>query len=273
MCAPNDIWSLGVILVNLTCGRNPWKQASFQDSTYRAFSRCPEFLKTILPITDELNDILGRIFNPCPERRISLPELRQRILACTKLTATPTPSPLAVPTPPATPDQIAPYVTPFEEAIMDDYEIESPLSPASTISDDGSLTSSGSTISDSDEDFIDEQQQHLPPQQQRIDAPLECAPPILDTDMIQDYVHVNQEFVPQMYSGPVPITSVPPPLHQQPVPCAQPTVQAPVSVPPTKSFFPLWDVVRYVHQQVPVRQSHGSFHAQAQMLPSFHGCF
>ena len=37
----NDVWSLGVILVNLTCGRNPWKQASFDDSTYRAFTRSP----------------------------------------------------------------------------------------------------------------------------------------------------------------------------------------------------------------------------------------
>lgn len=43
MCAPNDVWSLGVILVNLTCGRNPWKQASFQDSTYRAYTTSQDF--------------------------------------------------------------------------------------------------------------------------------------------------------------------------------------------------------------------------------------
>ncbi|KAE8391386.1 hypothetical protein BDV23DRAFT_182680 [Aspergillus alliaceus] len=29
--APSDDWSLGVILVNLTCGRNLWKRASADD--------------------------------------------------------------------------------------------------------------------------------------------------------------------------------------------------------------------------------------------------
>lgn len=37
MSAANDVWSLGVILVNLTCGRNPWKRASMEDSTFQAY--------------------------------------------------------------------------------------------------------------------------------------------------------------------------------------------------------------------------------------------
>ncbi len=89
LCAPNDVWSLGVILVNLTCGRNPWKQASNEDSTYRAYTRTPGFLKTILPLTDELDAILARIFTPNPDQRITLPELRQCILACPRFTASP----------------------------------------------------------------------------------------------------------------------------------------------------------------------------------------
>lgn len=88
-CAPNDVWSLGVILVNLTCGRNPWKQASTEDSTYRAYSRNPRFLKTILPLSDELDDILARIFAINPDQRITLPELKQRILACPRFTVSP----------------------------------------------------------------------------------------------------------------------------------------------------------------------------------------
>ncbi|CAK7267791.1 Serine/threonine protein kinase [Sporothrix epigloea] len=88
-CAPNDVWSLGVILVNLTCGRNPWKQAAVDDSTYRAYVQNPKFLKTILPLSDELDDILSRIFASNPDQRITLPELKRRILACPRFTVSP----------------------------------------------------------------------------------------------------------------------------------------------------------------------------------------
>lgn len=90
--APNDVWSLGVILVNLTCGRNPWKRACFEDSTFRAFMRDRSFLKTILPVSDELNGVLARIFEPDPSQRITLPELKDAILACGQFTNVP-PSP------------------------------------------------------------------------------------------------------------------------------------------------------------------------------------
>jgi len=101
-CAPNDVWSLGVVLVNLTCGRNPWKQASQDDHTYQAFIRKPGFLKSILPLlSDELNDILGLIFTPNPDTRITLSELKARILACSRFTEAPT---MALPTPPASPE-------------------------------------------------------------------------------------------------------------------------------------------------------------------------
>jgi len=86
--APNDVWSLGVILVNLTCGRNPWKKASPEDSTFRAFLKDPKFLSSILPITNELNLVLRRIFECDPHKRISLQELRELIIACPRLTTT-----------------------------------------------------------------------------------------------------------------------------------------------------------------------------------------
>lgn len=79
----NDIWSLGVILVNLTCGRNPWKVADARrDSTYKAFRNKPDFLKEILPISDDLNDILKRIFTQDPTQRIGLQELHARVYNC-----------------------------------------------------------------------------------------------------------------------------------------------------------------------------------------------
>jgi len=85
-CAPNDIWSLGVILVNLTCGRNPWKAATARDSTFRAYTEDRQFLKSILPLSDELNEILGMIFELDPTKRISLEDLRQRVLDCPAFT-------------------------------------------------------------------------------------------------------------------------------------------------------------------------------------------
>ncbi|KAI7855630.1 kinase-like domain-containing protein, partial [Circinella umbellata] len=81
----NDIWSLGVILVNLTAGRNPWRQATMKDPTFSNYVKRPKrFFKTILPcISDEMNELLLRIFCLDPARRISLPELRLRV-ACMK---------------------------------------------------------------------------------------------------------------------------------------------------------------------------------------------
>ncbi|KAH8586992.1 kinase-like domain-containing protein [Bisporella sp. PMI_857] len=88
LCALNDVWSLGVILVNLTCGRNPWEEASFRDSTYRAFTRNHISLKAILPLSDELNDILGMVFKNDPNERINVSQLKQLIRCCSTFSNT-----------------------------------------------------------------------------------------------------------------------------------------------------------------------------------------
>lgn len=75
-----------MILVNLTCGRNPWKKASPEDSTFRAFLKDANFLSSILPISAEFNMILRRIFECNPQKRISLEELRDLIITCPRLT-------------------------------------------------------------------------------------------------------------------------------------------------------------------------------------------
>ncbi|KAI9317636.1 kinase-like domain-containing protein [Dichotomocladium elegans] len=89
---PNDVWSLGIILINLTAGRNPWRQAAMHDTTFAAYTQHPKgFFKSILPsISAEISDILERIFCLDPARRISLPELRVRILQCPSFTTTTT---------------------------------------------------------------------------------------------------------------------------------------------------------------------------------------
>lgn len=148
-CAPNDIWSLGVILVNLTCGRNPWKSASAKDSTFRAYLADRQFLKSILPLSDELNEILNMVFEIDPSRRISLAELRHRIATCpaftkpaagTTTTATTTAVPAAVPTIQVTADA-------FVDADSDLDVYSEALSPASTISEEGSMISDASDTS------------------------------------------------------------------------------------------------------------------------------
>jgi len=97
--APNDVWSLGVILVNLTCGRNPWKRASTSDSTFKAYLKDSKFLKSILPLSSELDSILRRIFECDPQKRITIPELRSLILRCQRFTTHgfPTPEDSSVP--------------------------------------------------------------------------------------------------------------------------------------------------------------------------------
>lgn len=96
--APNDVWSLGIILVNLTCGRNPWKKASIEDPTFRAYLKNPEFLGSILPLSGDLDAILRRIFECDPKRRISLAELRELVVRCPTFTTRSAPA--APPTPP-----------------------------------------------------------------------------------------------------------------------------------------------------------------------------
>ncbi|KAG9234197.1 putative negative regulator of sexual conjugation and meiosis, partial [Amylocarpus encephaloides] len=146
-CAPNDVWSLGVILVNLTCGRNPWKQASEEDSTYRAFKKDRNFLKTILPLSDELNEILGMIFESNPVDRITVSELKNLIFHCRTFTAPPQPQPhLQLQTPPQSPVSV-------QFKVSSASSIDSAgSSTLSYDSDGGSMLSSGSSSSD-DSDY------------------------------------------------------------------------------------------------------------------------
>ncbi|CAK3913594.1 Negative regulator of sexual conjugation and meiosis [Lecanosticta acicola] len=102
--APNDVWSLGVILVNLTCGRNPWKRACLDDNTFKTFMRDRNFLKTILPISDDLDFILQRIFDLNPHHRVTLDELRDLVIRCPRFTTQGSSAPsTAPPTPPYSP--------------------------------------------------------------------------------------------------------------------------------------------------------------------------
>ncbi len=164
---PNDIWSLGIILVNLTCGRNPWKRASVEDSTFRAYLKNPKFLSTILPLSPELDSILRRIFECDPRRRIGILELRELVVRCPRFTirstvAPPTPPPeLSYPEDPrlgAAQDHSNPFrhypnapyspsPSPPLHTVAAQYSHLTISSEGSVFSDDGSLSSAGSSCS------------------------------------------------------------------------------------------------------------------------------
>ena len=157
---PNDVWSLGIILVNLTCGRNPWKRACMEDSTFRAYRNNPRFLSSILPLSSELDFILSRIFETDPRKRISIPELRNLILGCSRFTTTSTGTRL--PTPP--PEQ-QPYVP--EVCLPPTKEVQPQYQPYTAVDNTPTLpsstypvtiqasTSSGSSMSDAGSTFSD----------------------------------------------------------------------------------------------------------------------
>ncbi|KIL61077.1 hypothetical protein M378DRAFT_82955 [Amanita muscaria Koide BX008] len=76
----NDIWSLGIILLNLATGRNPWKSATSSDPTFQAYLRDPyDFLPSVLPISSQVNDILIRVLAVDWRKRMSLRQLRRAI--------------------------------------------------------------------------------------------------------------------------------------------------------------------------------------------------
>ncbi|CAO3599334.1 unnamed protein product [Absidia cylindrospora] len=105
--APNDMWSLGIILINLITGRNPWHRASIHDPAFRMYMMDPSLLITMLPsISAPLHAILKQLLSIDPLQRMSLDQLEQAILQCpTFLPPTTTQHVALLPSPPTTPNR------------------------------------------------------------------------------------------------------------------------------------------------------------------------
>ncbi|TBU26642.1 kinase-like domain-containing protein [Dichomitus squalens] len=77
----SDIWSLGVVLVNMITGSQPWSKATIQDACFRQFLMDPDFLYKALPFSKEAHAIIQSMFHLDPTKRISLRALRAAILS------------------------------------------------------------------------------------------------------------------------------------------------------------------------------------------------
>lgn len=78
----SDVWSLGIILINVLTGRNPWYLANAaRDHGYALYiNGRSTFLRCILAISCEAAELISRILDPSPRTRIGLEELRRAIL-------------------------------------------------------------------------------------------------------------------------------------------------------------------------------------------------
>jgi serine/threonine protein kinase len=106
----------------------------------------PQFLRSILPLSQELNSILRRIFEYDPLQRIGLAELRRLIVDCPRFTVLP---PCTYSVPPTSPRQPFDYYPspPSAEPIEAEYSL-SAVSDAYLSDDDSSLSSSSSSSSE-----------------------------------------------------------------------------------------------------------------------------
>ncbi|RKP15412.1 kinase-like domain-containing protein, partial [Piptocephalis cylindrospora] len=73
--AAADVWSLGVIALNLFTGRNPWAKAdATTDAGYAAFLQDPWALMEMHGLSEAVGSLLIRMLCPDPRRRATISE-------------------------------------------------------------------------------------------------------------------------------------------------------------------------------------------------------
>jgi serine/threonine protein kinase len=77
----NDVWALGIILVNMISCRSPWQKAEVADDAFCEFLVNEEYFREVLPISREANLLFRKIFAYEPSDRINLRALRKEIIA------------------------------------------------------------------------------------------------------------------------------------------------------------------------------------------------
>ncbi|KAI9297168.1 kinase-like protein, partial [Neoconidiobolus thromboides FSU 785] len=74
-----DIWSLGIIFLNLCFGRNPWKRASTEDQAFLEYIFNPNLLKEMFPLSDYGHKLVTKMLCINPLRRITINELIKEV--------------------------------------------------------------------------------------------------------------------------------------------------------------------------------------------------
>ena len=76
----NDVWSLGIILLNLLTGRSPWRSASLSDPAFSFYLQDPtRFFSTVLPISDEVDVLLVHVLDVDWRRRLTVAEMKEYV--------------------------------------------------------------------------------------------------------------------------------------------------------------------------------------------------
>ncbi|KAJ3378972.1 hypothetical protein HDU92_007004, partial [Lobulomyces angularis] len=78
--ALNDVWSMGILLINLLFGKNPWHEASEKDQIYNTYiTTNPRILRKQFNLSLEGESLFSKIFETSLKKRISLTELKTLI--------------------------------------------------------------------------------------------------------------------------------------------------------------------------------------------------
>ncbi|KAJ3309849.1 hypothetical protein HDU76_003508 [Blyttiomyces sp. JEL0837] len=93
--AANDVWALGVILLNLLFGKNPWFEAHPTDAIFNAYAGAnPNILRQQFNLSPQFDAILRRAFELDPRRRCSVMDLKLMVDSVGKFTGTPSSPPV-----------------------------------------------------------------------------------------------------------------------------------------------------------------------------------
>jgi serine/threonine protein kinase len=76
----SDIWSLGIIIINIITGLAMWRSANSTDEGFENYIRNPDTIRFTHPISHGVANIMKRIFIINPLARITLVELREEIV-------------------------------------------------------------------------------------------------------------------------------------------------------------------------------------------------